>query len=300
MNIRFDTNRHHYAFGLFDRVVIDGQAWRPVSGNEVGHVMTRPDEPGICHQFTHAELSLFGASGRIQVERDHFTARAAQRRGVDAEMMISLLTEDQQERLFARKIWVEAFLDLEGHRQVQRTDDAIRANLDALTLRALKLAATLKGGNASHASAGFSFGKAPSPRSLRKWLKAYEADGLAGLADRADRRGNRARAICHTALSWMMKEVCGFMHPDRPTIMTIFNRIKASFETRNAGREAEGLPAVTVPSRETVRRAINNLDPFQVELHRKGIEAARKKFAPVGKGLSLTRPLERVEIDECG
>ena len=34
MNIRFDTNRHHYAFGLFDHLVIDGQAWRIV---KVGH-----------------------------------------------------------------------------------------------------------------------------------------------------------------------------------------------------------------------------------------------------------------------
>lgn len=39
MNIHFDTNRHHHAFRLFDRVAIGGQARPPVSGNEVGYVM---------------------------------------------------------------------------------------------------------------------------------------------------------------------------------------------------------------------------------------------------------------------
>lgn len=75
MNIRFDSTGHRYAFGLHDRVVIDNVAWRPVSSNEVGWVLTRPDEAGICHQFPHAELSQLGASNRIQVERDYFTAR---------------------------------------------------------------------------------------------------------------------------------------------------------------------------------------------------------------------------------
>ncbi|MDB6180023.1 Mu transposase C-terminal domain-containing protein [Paracoccus fistulariae] len=298
MNIRFDTSGHRYAFGMFDRVVIDGQAWCPVSSNEVGYVMTRPDEPGICHQFPHAQLSLMGASRRIMVEHDYFTAKAAQRRGVDTERMISLLTEKQQERLFARQIWTKAFLELEGKRQVQRTDDAIRASMGALTLKALKLAEALKGRNASHASAGFSFGRPPSPRSLRKWLKAFEADGLAGLADRAHQRGNPTPGLCHTGLGWMMREVCGYLHPDRPTIAAIFKRVEAAFESRNAEREAEGLPIVSLPSRETVRRAIRNLDPYQVELRRKGRDAARKMFKPVGRGLSLTRPLQRVEIDE--
>lgn len=57
-------------------------------------------------------------------------------------------------------------------------------------------------------------------------------------------------------------------------------------------------PSASKGSRETVRRAIRRLDPYLVTLHRFGAEAARKLFAPVGPGLNLTRPLERVEIDE--
>lgn len=57
MNIHFDVNRHHYAFGAHDRILIDNVAFRAVSSNEVGWVMSRPDEAGICQQFTHVELS---------------------------------------------------------------------------------------------------------------------------------------------------------------------------------------------------------------------------------------------------
>ncbi|WP_374427515.1 transposase [Paracoccus sp. (in: a-proteobacteria)] len=298
MNINFDTSRHRYAFGIFDRVTIDNTAWRPISNNEVGWLMTRPEEAGICHQFPHAELSQLGASGRIQTERDYFTERAAHRRSLDADRMISLLPEKQREKLYARQIWVTSFHELERHRKIKRTDEAIRASLGDQTLEALKRAQLLQGQNASHASAGVHFRKAPSPRSLRKWLKAYESDGLSGLGDHTHRRGNRTRVLCPEGISWLMTEVRRYMHPDRPTIVTIVNRVEALFDERNAEREAQGLPAIDTPSRETVRRAILSLDPFQVEFHRRGADAARKKFAPVGKGLQLVRPLQRVEIDE--
>ncbi|MFC0200364.1 Mu transposase C-terminal domain-containing protein [Paracoccus rhizosphaerae] len=298
MNLQFDTSSHRYAFGLFDCVWIEGIDWRPVSSNEVGYVMRRCDETGICNQFPHAELSRLGSTGRIRLERDHFTEKAAQRRLVDAEQLISLLSARQQDAVFARKIWVEAFQEQEREKKVKRTDESIRANMGELTLKAMQNAQFLRGLNASHASAGFEFRKPPSPRSLRKWLKSYETDGLAGLVFRAHLRGNRSYRLCLTGRAWMMDLVRGYMHPDKPTMLSILKLIRLRFQERNAKREAEGLPPICPPSPETVRRAINSLDPYEVMCRREGTAAARKKFAPVGKGLQVTRPLQRVEIDE--
>lgn len=95
-----------------------------------------------------------------------------------------------------------------------------------------------------------------------------------------------------------MAEVRGYMHPDRPTVEAIFNRVQDAFEKKNVELATEGLPVLVSPSRETVRRAIRGLDPYHVELRRRSAAAARKKFAPVGKSMMLTRPLQRVEIDE--
>ncbi|MCG6113387.1 MAG: DDE-type integrase/transposase/recombinase [Paracoccus sp.] len=298
MNLHFKPEGHRYAFGPFDRVTIEGVNWRLISSNEVGQIMRRCDDDGICHQFPHDELSRLGSAGRIQTERNYFTQKAAQRRLDEADNLISLLNEEQQERVFSRKIWVEAFLRLELEKKCKRTDEAIEASIDDLEVVAGRLGAKLSGRNVTHASPGFTFRKAPSPRSLRKWLKAYEADGLAGLALREHRRGNRCPGLCYTGRSWLMKGAREYMSPDRPTMMTIFKQVEDLFDCNNVKRKEEGLPTIRRPSRETVRRAIRSLDPYAVKLKRDGAAAARKMFAPVGKGLQLTRPLQRVEIDE--
>ncbi|WP_108500941.1 Mu transposase C-terminal domain-containing protein [Paracoccus indicus] len=298
MNLHFDPNGHRYAFGQFDRVTIEGVDWRPISSNEVGYIMRRCDDDGICHQFPHVELSRLGSAGRIQTNRNHFTKMAAQRRLDEGDNLISLLDEKQQERVFARAIWVQAFLKLEGEKKCKRTDEAIKASIRELRVEALEACAELAGRGATHASAGFTFREAPSPRSLRKWLKAYEAHGLAGLALREHRRGNRGPGFCYTSRSLLMEGVRKYMDPGRPTMMTIFKQVDELFAQCNAKREEDGLSKIRRPSREAVRRAINSLDPYTVKLKRDGAAAARKMFAPVGKGLQLTRPLQRVELDE--
>lgn len=167
-----------------------------------------------------------------------------------------------------------------------------------MTLAAFKLAKSLKGGQVTHASKGVELKKFPSGRSLLKWVAAFEKSGLAGLVDKIHLRGGRDRKMIAEGISLLMGEVRGYMHPDRPTMHTIEMRVKGKFQARNKERAAQGLPSLKYPSRETVRRAVRSLDPFQTETHRYGPAAARKKFAPVGKGLNLERPLQRVEIDE--
>lgn len=54
---------------------------------------------------------------------------------------------------------------------------------------------------------------------------------------------------------------------------------------------------MSIPSRETARRAVRALDPYQVELVWNGEAVARKKFRPVLSGITVTRPLERQRHD---
>lgn len=96
----------------------------------------------------------------------------------------------------------------------------------------------------------------------------------------------------------MMREIQRYASEDRPNIRTIHDDVSTAFTARNEERGLEGKHPFPVPSYETVGRAIHMLDPFEVAVDRDGFEAARKKFMPVGEGLRVTRPLERVEIDE--
>lgn len=100
------------------------------------------------------------------------------------------------------------------------------------------------------------------------------------------------------AIGLMMKEVRQYLSPEKPSIKLIHEQVYLSFYARNELRKESGRAPLVIPSRETVRRAIRGLDPYQVELARNGEAAARKKFRPVLNGISVTRALERVEIDE--
>jgi len=73
--------------------------------------------------------------------------------------------------------------------------------------------------------------------------------------------------------------------------------VKRAFDKENTTRREKGRPELVRPSKETVRQAILALDPYQCVVARKGLEYARRNFAPVGIGLALTRPLQRVEMD---
>jgi putative transposase len=53
-----------------------------------------------------------------------------------------------------------------------------------------------------------------------------------------------------------------------------------------------------VPGRKAIRTCIASLDAFEVAVAQHGPEEAMKRFRPVGRGLEVARPLERVEIDE--
>jgi putative transposase len=96
----------------------------------------------------------------------------------------------------------------------------------------------------------------------------------------------------------MMAAVHGYASPQRPTKQIIFENVRLSFDRANKERISAGKTPLRTPCRETVRLAVQKLDPFETEIRRSDIETARRKFAPIGVGLSdLQRPLQRVEMD---
>ena len=297
-NLNFDSDRHHYAFGKYDRITIEGQSYRtlPHGRNEEGWLLELDDGSGRCSSFTHQELSRLGSMRRIRVEHNFHAPDTAKRRLLTGGMLISELPPKPAARMIKRDAYVQAFLDMERENLINRTDMAIQANRFALRGRAMDYAAQFRGG--ANVQKSQDFHEDPSSRTLRRWLAEYRAAGVSGLVDAMNRRGNRSRLMGPEQLALMMGEVRRYASEDRPTMKTIHDNVGVAFEARNKERVAEGQHPFPIPSYETVRRAIHMLDPFEVAVARDGIEEARKKFMPVGEGLRLTRPLERVEIDE--
>ncbi|SIT12772.1 Mu transposase C-terminal domain-containing protein [Paracoccus saliphilus] len=297
-NLDFDTDRHHYAFGKHDRVTIEGTAYRtaPCGRNEEGWLLEMDDGSGRCCNFRHEELSRLGSMKRIRVEHNFYAPESAKHRLLTGGVLVSELEPKSGARVSKKSAYIEAFLAMESEKRIKRTDVVIKANEFELRGRAMDYAARFNGGeNVQHS---LDFSKCPAPRTLRRWLAEYRAMGMSGLIDAMNRRGNRSRFMGPEQLAMMMCEVNRYASEDRPTMKKIHENVVGAFEARNEERVAEGLPPFPIPSYETVRRAIHMLEPYAVAVAREGVDAARKKFMPVGQGLHLTRPLERVEIDE--
>ena len=84
-NLSFDHERHHYAFGQYDRLSIEGVPYKigPHGRNEEGWLLELADGSGRCCSFTHRDLSRLGSMGRIRVERNHYAPECGSAWNVD-------------------------------------------------------------------------------------------------------------------------------------------------------------------------------------------------------------------------
>jgi len=141
--------------------------------------------------------------------------------------------------------------------------------------------------------------KMPSPRSLRRWMTAYEKDGLAALYDNVSQRGYYGRKLSEDQRFFMYSKLPGFLTELKKTPANIVKDVRNAFTAENEERKAKGrTDLLKCPSRVTILAAIHQLSPFRVKLAREGVDAAMRAYSPVGEGIDVERPLQRVEMDE--
>lgn len=298
MDLSFNFDNARYAFGQFDRVTIDGMAFRVHQETEVGFLMVKDDQTSVARQFSHEEIARFVQRKRVRVERDFYSLTGAKKRQMRPHAHASALVGRANRRFTKKEAFCEAALSLHRDKLMKLTDDSIEACKHLLLGRAVEWAADYFPDGEQKVKASENLGKPPSARTLRRWLKNRSEFGLHGHLDNMDRRGNRGSRFSAEENVLLMKEVQKYLSPEKPTIKQIHEFVQLAFMKENERRQEEGLVAFSIPSRETVRRSVRDLDPYRVELARNGEAAARKKFRPVRHGISVTRPLERVEIDE--
>ncbi|MCK0138111.1 DNA-binding domain-containing protein [Aliiroseovarius sp. F47248L] len=298
MDLSFTNENARYAFGKFDRVTIEGVGYWLQRETEVGLVFVRDDETQLAQQFSHEDMQRLDNAHAVRVERGYFDPTFAAKRQLQTSTAHGGLVGGIKTRVSKREAYCQAALEMHHEGLMKLTDESIKANTFILMGRAMELADNLNPSGKEKLSNAENFSIAPAPRTLRRWLAAMGDMGRGGLVDRIESRGNRTSRMGPEAIGLMMKEVRTYLSPEKPSIMHIYEQVQLSFHDRNVQRRADGKSPLTIPSRETVRRAIRALDPYQVELARNGEAAARKKFRPVLNGIAATRPLERVEIDE--
>lgn len=277
-------------------VLDDVTAFVGRSSDEHGHILRRVDDPNLCESFSHEQFYKLRQEGRLSIERNHFLASAAAVRLKGPEPLISELQPRAREKLFARKAFCDAFLRAEVAGEATRSDCSMRSFIEAFV--AATFAKLLKEGRCG--SEDISLKRPPSPTTLRKWLRKYEACGFEAMAlrdcygrsgDRTPRFGSEERAL--------LAEFAGrYASRLKPTKAAVYIDLTSEIQNQNIERRKTGLRPLRKPSRNAFERVIAQLDPFHVCAAREGEAAARKKFYIVRHGLDVTRPLERVEMDE--
>lgn len=297
LDVQSSPGTPKFAFDTRDEVIINGVSYRPQAQRDWGYVFTRTDATGVAESFDNGKLAQLVQKGLLMHNRGAFLPEAVRNGDLLNSTIISSVTGRIAEGMKFRSAFVEAFLELEAEGKINRTDSAVILSTSALQNRAAQIMGTAEeepGQTGKH----ILLPKPPCPSALLRWVRNFQNDGLAGLCDGKCRSGNWHRRIGVDELAFMSPYVDEYADPSRPTQKTIFDNIEAAFIEENHRRELSGLSLLVMPSRETVRQEILRLDPYHTYLARYGEAAARKKFAPVGKGLQVTRPLERVEIDE--
>ena len=294
-----------FAFGEYDEVIMNGISYRAIDCTEDGYVFARTDSTGVAESFSHAVLSQRVRLGGLEHRREAFLPKSAKRRlRVPAQQFSTLPLKQQKKAKYIESL-VRTFLEMEKQGKVKRTEKSTNEVLPELRYRAGKLLSVPAEADEFEVPKGTDLTpNAVCASRLLKYVAAFCRDGMAALYGNDNSHAKRSRRIGPDELALLSKTVRNFLVMEKPSISQVVEDVRDAFIAENLRREElrekgeEAKSPLVMPSRETVRLEVRKLDPFEVDVARYGLDEACKRNAPVGKGLDLTRPLERVEMDE--
>lgn len=313
-----------------DRLTISGKHydWAGQSGDTI--FLQPSDGQGLTEQFTMGQLSRLSASGAIKHEVGFYLPDdlKATPQAKAALFQISDLNAAQKKRFYNRYVQIMAIEELvsEGA-MLPRTDDIAASSKEiedraAAYMRKEVTERDLLDHALEHQQLPVSVAKSVrksrggsdkssvslyTPDYLRKLYRNYKKHGLPALADSLSKSGNTTSCFRPEEQALLMETIrTSYLTRERKTLKLTVVDVQRAFRKENKRREGlmevgaqnESVLQLRVPGRDAVRGVIKKLDPLRVSIARYGREAAIKKLRPVGKGLEVSRPGERVEMDE--
>lgn len=293
-----------FAFGQYDEVIMGAISYRAIDSTDDGYIFVRTDGTGVSESFPHAVLSQRVTLGGLEHRRDAFLPKSAKRRLRAPAHELSTLAPKQQQKAKNHESLVRAFFEMEAEGKVKRTETSVKSALPEIMFRAGKYLSVPSEGDVIEAGGNKMIEPTKiSAIRLLKRVAAFSRDGMAALYGRGS-GSRRPRRIGPDELALLSKTVRNYLVMEQPSIFQVVEDVRDAFIAENLRREElrekgeKDKSPLVMPSRETIRLEVKKLDPFEVDIARFGLAEARKRNAPVGKGLELTRPLERVEMDE--
>jgi len=297
-----------YRFGKHDRITVKGIDYCCANSDQTGHLFRRLDNIDLAERFSHEEIARLMKADELVARRDWFRAANANVRGTHGETLLTGLDKEEQRKVLWRQTYCDQFLQMERtDKEVSRSDVSMLAAI----ARIANVVANLEVRRQSRSrrcGSKISVLLPPSPTSLRDWLTRYEAAGWNPivLRDRYGRSGNRNPRFDAESIRFAKEFAQTYANENKPTKVMVFGEYDHARKAKNKEIEAanEHLPVnertalLKGMSSRSFDALIDRLAPVFVCAAREGADAARKKFGPEWGGLEVTRPLERVEMDE--
>lgn len=288
-----------YRFSRYDKIVIGGIVYRSHDWDTNGHRFRRDADPDTTEIFSHEEICTRFQSGTITLDRNFFLATEAAARSHAGKVLLSDLPEHEQRTIFLRKEYCDRFLRAAARdRRVTRSDASLERVLPQITddIYRVEIDRQKRG----RCGTEITLHEEARPSQFRRWLRRYEAAGFNPLAlrDRYRRSGNRKPKVDGDSMLFARAYALKYMASGKPSRAMVFREYETAIDPENVIRQLEGKSPLDKVSQRTFEKLINRLDPFRVSVARDGLEAAKAQFAIVNDGLDVTRPLERVEMDE--
>lgn len=286
-----------YSFSEHDGIVIGGQSYRYFETREDGHIFVAIKGHGVPQIMSNVEISRYLSVGNFECTPNEHQPEHLRHRTLPDGDLLSLKGTKTQKKAAMRIATVHAFRELlnDETKNVIRVAESIKPHLGAIKLRVGEILAE---GQPEDKDESLAVPKRLGAKTVLEWERKERRFGLAGLYDKINGRGNRDRRLTADELMIMGKVVSRYLDDQQPSQAIIFTEVRTAFDDENQRRRARSQPEIVCPSRETVRQAIRKLNPFATSLTRHGRQAANRQFAPVGMGLEVTRPMQRVEFDE--
>lgn len=312
----FLTTYPTFSLDMHHRYRIGDDDWRFVYQNTEEVTFSAIEDPGKIVTFPVGTLNRMNADGSVKVVPFGLMPkelRQAPDNDLD-QLSLAGLSPAHRRDVEVRHAMVQGFLSLREAGLIKGTDTAITAGMAQIRDAAADfLEQELPDPEYAEQVRLWKEGKGRKPkmkkdavipnavsaRTLRNWLKAYKLEGKKGLIDSRHNQGNRNTKFALEEISLMAKVVNEkYMTLERKTVPRVYEDMQIAFLDENARRADEGKASLKCPSRKTLYAFIGAMDKFRKLVARHGQKTAMKKMRAVKTGLQVSRPLERVEMDE--
>jgi putative transposase len=225
-----------------------------------------------------------------------FVTRGLNGKEVDFHDPAGMPTKDRDE-VFRRKKYVVTALDYNridpSVAHVEKAIEDVAEELSEIVVRKNDKKAKRK-------LASKKYRKAPSVRTVYRWMKTYIRSGqnirsLISQRKKVDRKtpiDPRVEKIIDKLINTF------YLRSHRITAEALLDEIRLEIHEENKSIPAsKGEEPLKVPHINTIYRRINKLDKYKVAKARYGKSYADYKYRVIGKGQEPTRPMEVVQMD---